>query len=67
MNKRISIADSERRLLSIEEAAQYIGQGLNRTRSYMESIGAVRKIGRRVLFDKKVIDEALDQLCDSCV
>lgn len=64
MNKRLTIADSEKRLLSIEEAAQYIGQGINRTRTYMEEIGAVRKMGRRVLFDRNVIDAALDKLCN---
>ena len=62
MNKRIVVENADKRLLSISEAAQYIGQGESRTRSYMEEIGAVRRIGRGVLFDKTVIDRALDQL-----
>lgn len=64
MNKRTNIENSEKRLFSLEEAAQYIGQGLNRTRTYMEEIGAVRKMGKRVLFDRCVIDEALDSLAN---
>ena len=62
MKKRTIIEAAEKRMLSIEEASQYIGQGETKTRAYMEEIGAVRKIGRRVLFDKAVIDYALDQL-----
>ena len=42
MNKRIVVENADKRLLSISEAAQYIGQGESRTRSYMEEIGAVR-------------------------
>ena len=63
MQKRRSIEYAEKRMLSLEEAAQYIGQGAYRTRHYMDEIGASRKIGRRVVFDKNVIDRALDQLC----
>lgn len=64
MQKRIVNENAEKRLLSIAEAAQYIGQGETRTRSYMEEIGAVRKMGRRVLFDRAVIDRALDELAE---
>lgn len=50
----------EKRLLSIKEAAQYIGLGTRTTRAYMDEIGATVKFGRRVCFDKNVIDAALD-------
>lgn len=50
------------RMLGIEEAAAYIGMGRNATRAWMDRIGATRKIGRRVLFDKNIVDRALDQL-----
>lgn len=52
---------AEKRLLTIQEASQYIGLGTRNTRSYMEEIGAVRKFGSRVLFDKNVIDQELDR------
>ena len=53
---------SDRRLLNIDEAAAYVGQGRNSARQFFEEIGAIRRFGRRVLFDKKVIDAALDQM-----
>ena len=51
-----------KRMLSRKEAETYTGLGKNLCRSWCESIGAVRKIGRRALFDKTIIDQALDQL-----
>ena len=54
---------SEKRLLNIEEVTIYIGMGKVTSRKYMDEIGAVRKFGRRVLFDKTVIDKALDTKC----
>ncbi len=56
-----STAISDKRLLTIYEAAQYVGLGTKSARKYMEEIGAVRKFGSRVLFDKNVIDQELDQ------
>lgn len=61
MRQRNAGVDFEqKRLLSIDEAAVYIGLGKTRTRETLETFGATVKIGKRVLFDKKVIDEALD-------
>ena len=51
---------SEKRLLNIQEVSAYIGLGTVRARAYMDEIGAVKKFGRRVLFDKTVIDSALN-------
>lgn len=52
----------EKRLLNIKEVSIYIGRGQVSARQYMDEIGATRKFGRRVLFDKTVIDEALDKM-----
>lgn len=60
MSEQVRI--SEKRMLSIKEVCKYIGQGETKTRIYMDVIGATRKFGRRVLFDKTVIDAALDEL-----
>lgn len=63
MNARTNtLAISEKRLLTIHEAAQYIGLGTKNTRDLMERIGAVRKFGSRVLFDKTIIDQELDKI-----
>ena len=61
MRKKVQSTD-EKRLFSLQEAANYIGMGRNRTRTYMDSIGATVYMGRRVLFDRKKIDIALDTL-----
>lgn len=58
-NNLTAIAD--KRMLTIYEASQYLGLGTKTARKYMEQIGAVRKFGSRVLFDKYVIDQALDR------
>lgn len=53
---------SVKRMLSIKEVCAYIGMGQTRAREYMDKIGATRKFGGRVLFDKTVIDAALDKM-----
>lgn len=54
-----------KRLLSAEEVAIYTGLGRNTARKFCEEIGAVKRFGRRVLFDKKIIDQVLDQMTDA--
>lgn len=53
---------TEKRMLDINEVCSYTGQGRTRARQYMDEIGATRKFGKRVLFDKKIIDAALDRM-----
>lgn len=50
------------RMLNEAEAAAYIGLGKNNARKVLTSIGARKSIGRRVIYDKKVIDKYLDDL-----
>lgn len=50
----------QKRLLSIEEAVTYLGLGKSSAKKYLESIDAKRKIGRRALYDKTVIDKHLN-------
>ena len=49
-----------KRLLDITELAQYIGMGKTYSRKWADEIGAVKHFGRRVLFDRNVVDSALD-------
>ena len=58
----MEVSINEKRMLSIKEVCSYIGQGETNARRYMDEIGATRKFGRRVLFDKTVIDTALDKM-----
>lgn len=48
------------RLLSLSEAQMYCGLGRNTTRKWCDEIGATRHIGSRVLYDRVVIDKAID-------
>lgn len=50
---------SAKRWLNDFEAAVYVGIGRTTFRKWAEQIGCKRRIGRRVLNDKVVIDEAL--------
>lgn len=52
---------NEKRMLSLEEAAMYTGLGRTSCRQWLDKIGAVKKIGKRVLCDRVVIDKALDK------
>lgn len=57
--KNIS-AVSEKRLLDACEVCMYLSLGRNRGVEFARSIGAERKIGRRSLYDKVVIDRYFD-------
>ncbi len=48
-----------KRLLSINEAAVYLGLGRSSALVFLEKIGAKQKIGRRSLYDKIIIDQHL--------
>lgn len=62
MKQRVSIGNmADKRLLSIKEVCVYMGIGQTQARQYMDQIGATRNFGRRVLFDKTVIDAALNE------
>ena len=49
-------------MLSAKEVCTYLGLGMNRGVEFAKAAGAERKVGRRCLYDKKVIDRALDNL-----
>ena len=61
MNKKIN-HDYEKRMLSINELSDYIGLGRNKSMEIGRSIGALKKIGSRCLYDKKIVDTYLDAL-----
>ncbi len=51
----------ESRLMNTKEVCSYLNLGLNRGVEFAKSIGAERKIGRRSLYDKAVIDRYFDK------
>lgn len=60
MNAKEKANGFDHRLLSITELTHYTGLGRTKAREWAKEIGAVRKIGTRALYDKHVIDAALD-------
>lgn len=63
MNERMRVSGmNEKRLLDANEVCVYLSLGRNRGIEFAKSVGAERKIGRRSLYDKKVIDKALDEM-----
>ena len=61
MNARI-IRDGECRMMSVEQLCAYLNLGKSKALEFGNEAGAKRKIGKRVLYDKKIIDQALDNL-----
>ena len=53
---------STKRLLNLEEACIYISQGKTKGRQWLNSIHADVRFGRRVVYDKNIIDRTLDCL-----
>lgn len=49
------------RLMSAKEVCMYLGLGRNRGIEFAKAIGSERKIGRRCLYDKVVIDRYFDR------
>lgn len=47
--------------MNAKEVCLYLNLGLNRGVEFAKSIGAERKIGRRCLYDKAVIDRYFDK------
>lgn len=53
-------AFDSKRLLDIEELCFYIGVAKSKARAWGKEIGAERRIGTRVLYDRVAIDAAID-------
>lgn len=62
MNKRTTTTKPEVRLMSVIEGATYTGVGFTFFKTWAKEIGATVNFGRRVLYDKHVIDAAIDKL-----
>ena len=50
-----------KRLLNVVELCEYIGLGKTKATEWGKAIGADKRIGRRLLFDRTIIDRAIDQ------
>lgn len=61
-NMKVCLEMSGKRLLNSAEMLAYTGMGKTAGRAWCAKIGAIRRIGGRTLFDKRVIDAAIDAL-----
>lgn len=50
------------RMMNSEQGQKYVGLGRHSFRKWADQIGATRRFGSRVMFDKNVIDKALDTM-----
>ena len=50
------------RMLTEKDAQIYLGLKRAKCREFGEKVNAVKHIGRRVLYDRKILDDALDSL-----
>lgn len=53
---------TNKRLLNIRELMEYAGLGRNKAIEWGKEIKAEVRIGRRVLYDKSIIDKVLDEM-----
>lgn len=54
------IAIEEKRLLDTKELASYMSCGKQKARAFADECGATKRIGKSVLFDRHIIDRAID-------
>ena len=63
MTERTRTADYQgKRLLDTREAATYCGVGIGTMREFGKKCGAIRRFGRRLLFDRLTLDQAIDRM-----
>lgn len=62
MNQRVKTKEAETRMLDINSLCEYIGLGKTKATEFGEKCGAKRRIGKRVLYDKRIVDKVLDEL-----
>ena len=55
---------TEKRLLDVGSLQFYLSMGKEFAERFATDAGARRKIGKRTLYDKRVLDEALDRMSE---
>lgn len=62
--RTMNTTSGESRLMDTDELRAYLNLGRNNAMKLGEEIGARRKIGKRVLWDRVVVDRYLDSLAE---
>ncbi len=63
--RTMNAVSGESRLMDTDELRVYLNLGRNNAMKLGEEIGARRKIGKRVLWDRVVVDRYLDSLVEA--
>ena len=53
-----------KRMFDVPDLCAYLNMGRTRAVEYAKQIGAERRFGRRCLYDRIIIDKALDELTE---
>lgn len=63
VNQRVSYSPvSEKRLVSAQEGADYVSMGTASFRQWAKEIGAEKRLGRLVRYDRRIIDDAVSSM-----
>ena len=62
MNERNSYTVTEPRMMDLNNLTVYLSLGRHKAAEFGKECGAEKHIGRRCLYDKKIIDEAIDRI-----
>lgn len=62
MQTRKMILEKEVRMLDVDGLCTYISMGKTKATEFGERVGAKIKMGKRTLYDKRIIDKALDEM-----
>ncbi|MDY4770882.1 MAG: polyprenyl synthetase solanesyl diphosphate synthase [Lachnospiraceae bacterium] len=62
MKKRTLYENSETRMFDVQGLQAYLSLGRSRAVEFAKAAGAERRFGKRCLYDRRVIDAALDNL-----
>lgn len=62
MEERRVMENMEVRMMDVRGLCAYTSMGRTRAVEFAKAVGAEKRIGRRCIYDKKVLDKALDEL-----
>ena len=62
MQKRTVVENEEVRMMDVQGLCAYMSMGRTRAVEFAKAAGAEKRVGRRCLYDKRILDLALDNL-----
>ena len=62
MQKRTVVENAEIRMMDVQGLCAYMSMGRTRAVEFAKAAGAEKRVGRRCLYDKRILDRALDNL-----